>query len=419
MKKQGNIEKALKAAQELIRSTTDAQRKRIDDNVTGIVLSHAFFASLLLTLKRQPRLDIPTMATDGVYIYWNPFFTESLDDQEIKGVLVHEVLHCALGHLWRKQPAWDHQLANQAADYAINNYLDTYNKGVAPQQQLRLPEGGLIDHQYDDMSFEQIYVKLSKNPPQKQQGGGQGEGFTSEGEFLAPGQLPQKGQQPQDGQGGSQPGEGETVTEADWGNRVEQARQAARVMGHLPGDFDRLLGELTQPEVDWINVLARFLDQHRKDDYDWAVPDRRYLSQGFYLPDLHSEGAGTFCCVMDTSGSVDDDLLNRFASELQDVINRVKPEAVHVIYCDAEVNGHEIFKAGDQLVLHPKGGGGTAFAPAFDYISEHVEDCAATIYFTDGFGSFPSVTPSHPVLWITYGLGAEEFPFGDVVPVNL
>lgn len=418
MKKQGNIEKALKAAAELINDTTAKQKQRIDDNVTAIVLSHAFFASLLLTLKRQPRLDIPTMATDGVYIYWNPFFTESLDDQEIRGVLVHEVLHCALAHLWRKQPTWDHGLANQAADYAINNYLDTYNKGVAPQQQLRLPECGLIDHQYDGLAFEQIYAILMKNPPQKGPGGGgQGDGFTSEGEFLAPGQLPQKGDK--DGQGGGQPGAGETVTEADWGNRVEQARQAARIMGHLPGDFDRLLGELTKPEVDWINVLARFLDQHRKDDYDWAVPDRRYLSQGFYLPDLHSEGAGTFAVCMDTSGSVDDELLNRFASELQDVMNRVKPEAVWVIYCDAEVNHHEVFKAGDQLVLHPKGGGGTAFAPAFEFIEEHIRECAATIYFTDGYGSFPSQHPEHPVLWITYGLGAEEFPFGDVVPVNL
>lgn len=390
---------------------TVEQQARIDKATTRIVLKHTFFAAMLLNLRREPALWCPTMCTDGVAIYWNPVFTATLKGDEIAGVLVHEVLHCALGHLWRKRPEWDHQLSNVAADYAINNYLDTYNREA--DSQLSLPDGGLIDHQYDGMSFEQIYAALQKQAQQqKKKGGGDGDGDgkgPSCGEFIEP------GQKRDDGEGGG--GRDRTVTEAEWANIREKARQAAVAQGKMPAGLDRLLGNANKPEVDWLQQLSRFLDQVDRNDYDWQVPDRRFLP-GVYVPGLHSETCGPIAVIFDTSGSVDDALLQRFAGELQDILGRVRPESVTVIYCDAAVANTEEFRPGDQLTLHPAGGGGTDFRPAYDWITEHLPHTVAAIYFTDGYGSFPTAPPDYPVMWVDYGGGA-QYPWGEVIKVNL
>ena len=91
------------------------QIARCEKQVLEIVLSEPFFACLLLELTRSYDDSIKTMATDGVRLIISPEFVSKLDDTEIRGVLVHEVLHNALGHPWRKGDR-DHGKSNRAMD---------------------------------------------------------------------------------------------------------------------------------------------------------------------------------------------------------------------------------------------------------------------------------------------------------------
>ena len=57
-----------------------------------LVLAQAFFGTLSLRLKLIPG-TLPTMATDGSRIVYNPAFVDQLKPAELEGTLAHEVLH--------------------------------------------------------------------------------------------------------------------------------------------------------------------------------------------------------------------------------------------------------------------------------------------------------------------------------------
>ncbi len=95
---------------------------RIQKARTALLLDHPFFGSLLFRLKGLERRSIQTMATDGVSLFYNPEFVETLCQSELAGVLAHEVMHPALQHHIRRG---DRSLKrwNMACDYAINPLL--------------------------------------------------------------------------------------------------------------------------------------------------------------------------------------------------------------------------------------------------------------------------------------------------------
>lgn len=115
-----------------------------------LILSQAFFGTLCLRLKLIPG-NLPTMATDGVRIIYNPAFVDQLTPAELEGTLAHEILHCALGHHCRRGER-DPQLWNEAADLAINPILIANG--------FTLPAGALIDAAFANLSAEEIYARL-------------------------------------------------------------------------------------------------------------------------------------------------------------------------------------------------------------------------------------------------------------------
>jgi predicted metal-dependent peptidase len=137
-----------------------------------------------------------------------------------------------------------------------------------------------------------------------------------------------------------------------------------------------------------------------------------------YLPAMRSEAMGPIAVAIDTSGSIDQVTLNQFAAELQSIVDETKPARVHVIYCDAKVQRIDTFEQDDVIEMHPKGGGGTAFAPAIDAAEQFDEPPVALVYLTDLMGSFRTEPPSMPVLWTVTGSGFSAPPYGEVVPME-
>lgn len=404
-----------------LNALVNEQETRINTQALRISMSHPFFSSLLLGMVRRPSWQVPTMSTNGLSIYWNPLFTKSLKDEEIRGVLVHECLHPGLGHLWRTKKEWDQRIANMAADFAINNFIDDYNNGLQDSgRRLALPQGGCLDHKYDGMPMEQIYTLLINDPQVRKSA----EKFFSVGEMMQPGEGEDSGNGDSDdsesgGQGvkGMRPVDGRD--QAEWARRMHQAANIAKAMGNMPSSLSRILGDLGKPDVNWADALSRFVEQNAADDFDWQVADRRFLDAGFYLPSMRSDSMPPITAVLDTSGSIDTGILTKFATELQDIMTRLRPEKLYVVYADAAVAGSQEFLSGDTISLNPRGGGGTDFRPAFDYVAKNHPDSSAMIYFTDGYGSFPAKEPQFPLLWITYGLPPREYPFGEVIEATL
>src|SRR6202007_1843385 len=79
---------------------------------------------------------------------------------------------------------------------------------------------------------------------------------------------------------------------AEWAQRVTQAAETAHAYGRLPQGCERFIDRATKPRVDWRAMLRRFVQAHVRTDYTWSTPNKRYLAQGYYLPDCRSEQIG-------------------------------------------------------------------------------------------------------------------------------
>jgi len=87
--------------------------------------------------------------------------------------------------------------------------------------------------------------------------------------------------------------------------------------------------------------------------------------------------------IVDTSGSVGQEELTRFLTEVMQVVEMYPTT---VLFCDAAVQAvaEEVTDV-HALIQKLKGGGGTRFAPAFEWIEENKEGSVAVILMTDGY----------------------------------
>ncbi len=374
----------------------------------GLILDMPFFGSLALKLKLVEDPTCDTAWTNGVSMGYNPAWIESLSLDEIKGVVCHEVMHCANQHQNRRDnrdgPRW-----NMAGDYAINSLIEGCG--------LALPEGRLLDPAYNDMAAEQIYNRLpqgGQSEGQQGQSGGNG-GQGGQGESSDPGGCGEVRDTPGESGQPSSPADKEQSSQ-EWKIAVNQAAQQAKAMGDLPAGLERLVNEIVNPKVDWRETLRRFVDTAAKNDYRWFPPNRRHIHNGLYLPSVRSEELGTLTVAIDTSGSIGQEELNQFAGELTSILEQYRADCT-VIYCDAKVAGVEHILADDlPLDLKPKGGGGTDFRPPFKWCEEQGENPTCLVYFTDGYcNRFPE-EPAYPVLWVKYGnYDGFDPPFGETM----
>lgn len=373
-----------------------------------LVNSNPFFGVLALHLDMQASTEFDTMATDGKRLMVNEAFADSLSDAELRGVLAHEVMHCAAGHIGRLGNR-DPELFNEAADYAINQEL--IDMGFV------LPDCALIDSQYSGWTAEQIYGQLAMKPKKEQNPGaehGNGQDDKNMPGGGKPGNDPGKcgGFMPSD-----KPGESEAIA-ADWkGKTLMAAAIAGKQAGSLPGSIQRLVDSLRAPEIAWREVLRRFVTDSNSRDYSWSRPNRRHIGNGLYLPSLISDGRARLIVFIDTSGSIDAAALEAFKGELQAMLDERAADAITVAYCDSRFQGLQEFEAGDILALNVPGGGGTDFKPAMDWIAANGQGAAACIYFTDlrcnSFGSDPGL----PVIWANWAR-PRAVPFGEVIQID-
>ena len=105
---------------------------------------HPFYGCLALGLKLETSdgTRVGTMATDGKRL----------------GVIVHEVMHIAYCHPFRRGRR-DHREWNVAGDFAINR--DLLSQGFT------LPGSRLYDPQFDGLSAEQIYARRAREAEER------------------------------------------------------------------------------------------------------------------------------------------------------------------------------------------------------------------------------------------------------------
>lgn len=373
--------------------------KRLSKAKTSLVLEHPFIGNIALNMPFTISEDVPTAATNGKWVKFNPNFCESLSDEELKFLVAHECMHPMLEHPFRRNER-DIRKWNQAGDFVINQLL--VDEGIG-----KMPEGGLYDNNIwtqGSGTTDGIYKVL----PTEDEGegnngigsvGGQGDPLD---ECLDADGSPAEQEQ----------------NAAEWKVKVAQAAQAAKMMGKMSAGVERFVGSVLQPKVDWREVLQRFVEKCKDDTRSWARPNRRFLSQGMYLPSCSGEAMGELVVAVDCSGSITDDDINQFSAEVTTIKEDSNPSAIHVVYFDSTVSHYDKFTRDDEIHITPHGGGGTAFSPVFKYLEEHNIEPVACVFLTDLWCNDFGDEPAYPTLWITTDSDSTKAPFGEVVVMN-
>lgn len=363
--------------------------RRLAKARTSLVLEHPFIGTLALNMPMHLDPSVRTACTNGKWVKFNPSFIEDLCDEQLKFLVAHEVFHPMFEHMYRLKGR-NHKKWNMAGDYVINQLLSDEKIG-------KFIDGGLLDKAIYDAgggSTDGIYNIL----PEPEGGDGRGP-IGGAGDDL------------QEAEGS--PAEQEQAM-AETKVMVAQAAQAAKMAGKLSQNMQRLIGEVLQPKVDWRDVLRRFVTKAKTDERSFARPNRRFITQGIYVPSRSGETLGEFVVALDCSGSIDDKTLNEFAAELRAIHADGQPTKLHVIYFHHEIAKHEVFMPDDQIgQLVSPGTGGTAFSPIFEFMADNDINPVATVVLTDLVCSDFGPAPAFPVLWVSNG--HDHAPWGEVV----
>ena len=379
---------------------TTALKKLITARVS-LVLDQPFFGALALSLPPKEDTTCDTAWTDGRSLGYNPAFVESLTHAELTGLIAHEIMHCCLGHIFRRDGR-DPQQWNIAADYALNS--DLIDSGFT------LPRGGLIpDAQQKGKSAEWIYARLPVPRSNPNGNGGQGTPQPGKGTPAPAGEVRDAPTGP-DSDGTPAP------TEGEWKQKTAEALQAAKMAGTLPAGMSRKIESALDARVDIKALLLRFFTERVKADYSWAYPNTRFLASGLYLPSLNSVSMGEVAVLVDTSGSTSSVALQFAKGILEQVLDEVQPAGVTLYFVDTKIHGIHRMEQGEPLTWEPKGGGGTCFKSFFAEIEASDTPPVCIIAISDLYASFPD-SCSIPTLWLTDSAG-KEAPFGETIFID-
>ena len=399
--------------------------KRLVKARTQLMLDKPFLGNLVLRLPLKAAGSwCKTSATDAKSFYYNPEFIERLDTHQIKFVLIHEALHCALTHFARrgnrKKHTWD-----LACDFAINPLL--IKEGFHPP--LDVP----IFRQYEGMIAEEIYPMIDDNLDQEpmdqhlyddqnnedskdSDGGMREDNLTQQdknqsGESKNNQSTSSLAQRPQS----LNPDEIEKLA-TQWQKNLASSAQLAQEAGKLDGEFAKLIDFFLQPRVSWQSLLSTFMSRLARDDFSYSRPSRR--PGNAILPTLRSHQID-IAVAIDTSGSISQQEIDEFVSEINAIKSTIR-SSITLIACDDKIfpSSPWRYESWEEINFPASlgGGKGTNFRPVFELLNSLDNPCDVLIYFTDAKGLFPEKIPNYPVLWFVKG--KESVPWGDRIQLN-
>ena len=347
----------------------------------GLLLRHPFFGNMATRLKIVPADEwLMTAAVDGRNLYFNTQFFNAMDNKEIEFVLAHEILHMVFDHLGRREDR-DPMLYNIAADYIVNNLLVRDRIGNKPKivdcyQDFKY-EGWQSEAVYDD-----LFDQAKKN----------GEEFLKElGEMLDEHlDLEGDGEESEEGKGKGRPKyskeELDQIKDEIKEAMISSAQSAGA--GNTPAGIERMIKELTEPKMNWRELLRQQIQSTIKSDYTFMRPNRKGWHTGAILPGMNFMDTIDICISLDMSGSIGNDQAKDFLGEIKGIMEEYKDYRIKLWCFDTSVYNEQDFSAdgGEDLTDYEIfGGGGTDFMANWTYMKEHDIQPKKFIMFTDGY----------------------------------
>lgn len=409
-----------------------------------MLIKYPFFGSIVANVEYKACTFIKTAATDGEVVYYNSDFLKRLDFKDQLFVMAHEIGHIAFNHIKRSEEK-DEKIWNRATDAVLNKYLEGDG--------LPIIEGAINMPDAINCDAEELYDKLLKEKEQKEQNKPQDQNPENKQKSNDPQNQNDSQKQTNDDNSknnvghdnhslwknalnkyknkekdeGKDKNNGEIKKTQDKCESLgekkvfkENSKKREKILeevekeitSHLGGNSSngdiRKIGDIgsANTNLDWRTLL----DEAIKYDYDWSYKNAT-IEHGVVIPHFEKIPFSETEIVVDTSGSVNEELLKNFLRECKSILEFSK---IKVGCFDTMFYGfNDIYSDDDIDNLRFWGGGGTNFNAAVNAFSDSADN---KIIFTDGYANMPDKEVD--AIWIVYGIDKIKPKGGRVIYIN-
>ena len=419
--KQDAEAEAEKTPEQKAQESEEAKEKLVTARVK-MLFNQPFFGNIACRLQLKDVTDdgwCPTAATDGRHFFYNRNFVNSLNIQQNVFLVGHEIGHCIYEHFLRVGDR-NKQYWNMAGDYKINGMLVREKIGeIIDQVKICYDEKYNTDdwyteNVYDDLESNQAPIRMTLDVHLDVEGEGEDgkpcQGSNGNGE---------------DGEGKGK-GKKPTISKDDakaisdeLKNAVIQAAQSVGA-GNVPGEIQRIVGQLTEPKMDWKALIRVSLESNMKIDFTFMTPNRKSQFNNVVLPAMAKEHMIDVGIGIDVSGSIHDEDTQAFLSEVQGVMDQFGSYRIRVWCFDTQVSGFDEFTHDDGRSISEfqmTGGGGTDFECNWSFMKDNDIEPDQFIMFTDGepWRSWGDPDYCDTMFLIKNRYSKPEAPFGQTV----
>ena len=367
-------------------NTLDA---KISKAKAKLLVDYPLFGVLASQVELVLNEDIEAFKSDGIRLEYNDDFILGCELSELEFVFANAALHASLAHEYRKanRSGWLWQLAT---DYAINDMLVANG--------LKRPHAAPYTKRFTGLYAEEIYEELKADI------------LRDELEYESDSEADVE---PNDKQEQKEQQSLETILKEElFSQEAQTLIQEYIDRDDFPTHMERFFTLGKSGQINWRDELREAIERFYRDNYTYMPPNKKFLSQNIYLPSSSSERINLVVAI-DSSGSIDDELLNTFLSELNFLMLSVQNYKIDILVCDEKIHSHETFYSGDILTCKVIGGGATDFRPVFEFVQKEMLDTTLLLYFTDLDGIFPKEPPKYSVKWVSQN--SVDLPFGELI----
>ena len=411
-----------------------------------LLVNLRFLDAAIHQLIIQPADELDTIATDGQYFFFNTWHILNNFQRQMEAITrdyLHVIFHCIFQHLFINklvcQSCWD-LACDIAVENAINDIgiqsLDTARQSKQMQvitqlkSSLHLMTAEKIYRYYlDKKTSEEELVNLRQN-------------FYADNHTLwyvrtekkgSTGERDQESTEVEPSQRSKGWGQSKhsrpTQELIDLWKQISERAQvdietASKKWGDLGGGLHQGLNQLNREKYNYASFLKRFsvlgeAMQVNDEEFDlifYTYGLKLYENMPLIEPLEYKEvkRIKEFVVAIDTSGSVSGQVVQAFVQKTYNILKQTEnfftKVNIHIIQCDAEIqedykitNPEEFDKYVQSMQL--RGFGGTDFRPVFTYVDDLIkkrefENLRGLIYFTDGFGIYPTKKPLYDTAFV-------------------